>query len=367
MKVTNRTRRALAQRRARLFVRRYHPPGTAPGTLTPTHGEPAAVRVLHYLPGGMQPRKELPDKLPNLDAGPLWVHLNGEPTREQLTAVGALFGLHPLVLEDIQGRGQRPKLDVYDNGLFLTLSRPAVAGNEVIHTEYSLFLGRGFVLSVYEGDDAPLTPLEARLDAARSRPHARGADYIAYATADFVVDHAFPVLETLGDRLEEIEATLLEQPHNGLLRELHALRRGLLLVRRNLWPAREAIARLTRDDSPYICAELRPFWQDVHDHLIQLLELTESYRELATGLLELYLSAQNRQLNEVMRLLTVISTIFIPLTFLVGVYGMNFTVNATSRFAMPELYWDYGYPVLWLVMIGVGGGMAWYFRRRGWF
>jgi magnesium transporter len=367
MKVTARTRRELARRRARLFARRYHPPGTAPGTLLPTHGEPAAVRALHYLPGGTQIRDALPAKLPNADAGPLWVHVAGEPTREQLTALGELLGLHPLVLEDIQNHGQRPKLDSYDNGLFIALSAPMLRGDEVVAAEFSVFLGKGFALSVYEAADSPLRGLEPRIEAQRGRPYAQSAEYLAYVTADLVIDSAFPVLEALGDRLEAVEEALLDRPRQAHLRTLHDLRRSLLVLRRSLWPARDVLARLTREETPYTGAALRPFWQDVYDHLVQLIELTESYRELATSLTELYLSAQNRELNEVMRLLTVIATIFIPLTFIVGVYGMNFTVNETSRWAMPELHWDYGYPVLWVVMIGIGGGMAWYFRRRGWF
>ena len=367
MKVTARTRRALTRRRTRLFARRYHPPGTAPGTLTPTRGDAAPVRTLHYLPGGTQVRDALPEKLPNAGTGTLWVQVNGEPTREQLQALGQVCGLHPLMLEDIQHRGQRPKVDVYDNGLFISLMHPALVDGEVVHTEFSLFLADGLVVSVFEGPDHPFAGLETRVEAAQTRAHARGADYVAYALIDLMVDSAYPVLEALGDRLEAVEEALLDQPDHAHLRELHALRRSLMLLRRNLWPAREAVGRLTREQSAFLGEGLRPFWQDVYDHLVQLLELTESYRELASGLLELYLSAQNRQLNEVMRLLTGIATIFIPLTFIVGVYGMNFTVNETSPWAMPELHWDYGYPALWLVMLGIGGGMVWYFRRRGWF
>jgi magnesium transporter len=193
------------------------------------------------------------------------------------------------------------------------------------------------------------------------------ADYLLYALLDITIDRGFPVLENFGENIEALEDELLENPCNQTLAKIHHTKRELLLLRRMLWPQREVISTLLREEQPQLTANTRLYLRDCHDHAVQILELIEAYREMSASMLDVYLSSISNRLNEVMRVLTVIATIFIPLTFLVGVYGMNFGVQSKSPWAMPELDWYYGYPLLWLVMIGIAVGMVLYFKRKNWF
>jgi magnesium transporter len=195
----------------------------------------------------------------------------------------------------------------------------------------------------------------------------RKADYLLYTLMDTVVDEAFPVLESYGEFIEALDEELLEKPTKSTLHKIHGARRELLLIRRVLWPQREIINTLIRDEDNLLEETTKLFFRDCYDHTIQTMEVVEIYREVISNILEVYLSTLSHRANEIMRVLTVIATIFIPLTFIAGVYGMNFGNKSNSPWAMPELNWYYGYPVLWLIMLGVAAGMLYYFRRKQWF
>lgn len=354
-----------------LFHKKYPPPGSAPGELRPLPVAPTTVaHTLLYDAGAI--RHDCPGLADDPAAlrqagGVLWLHFAGTPRVEDLRRVGEAFGLHPLALEDVMNHGQRPKLDVFDDHLFLELRCLTQGAQRAVVDDFALFLGSDFVVSVYHGSDDLFANVRNRLRDPVSRLRRAGADRLAHALLDAVVDHAFPVLEALGERIEDLETELLDQPGPDALHELHRLKRETLLIRRAVWPARDVLASLARGDSPLIPDATRIYFRDIHDHAVQIIELLESYRDMLAGMLDVYLSSVSNRQNEVMKVLTVIATIFIPLTFLVGVYGMNFSVNQTSPWAMPELHWDFGYPALWLVMLALAGGMLLYFKRRRWF
>jgi len=282
--------------------------------------------------------------------------------------LGKLFGLHPLALEDVINSGQRPKMDSYEEQLFVVMTHPLISADrtDVKLAQLSLFVGHNYVISFHPGADDPFEPVRQRLRNLVGRIRGRGADYLLYALLDMVIDEGYPVLEWLGEDIEKLEEELLDAPTNSGLHRLHHLKRTMLILRRMLWPQREVLNSLVRDESEFILDENKPYYRDCYDHTIQIMDLIETYRDMVTGLLDVYLSSVSYRLNEVMRVLTIIATIFIPLTFIVGVYGMNFA-NDQSPWAMPELHWYFGYPLVWLVMIGIVAGMMIYFKRKKWF
>ncbi|MBI5138167.1 MAG: magnesium/cobalt transporter CorA [Nitrospirae bacterium] len=353
------------------FSKKYHAPGTSPGTLAETAGAGGLViRLIDYTATEFTEKDlispaECHDYLdrPTIT----WIHVQGTVAPETLRHVGELFELHPLALEDVINAGQRPKAERYGGHLFVVACDPSLAGDgHVTSHQVSLFAGENFVISFHSGPDDPFEPVRARLRKAGGRIRTRKADYLLYALLDLVIDGGFPLLETLGDAIEETEADLLERPDRASLHKLHAIKRDLLLLRRMLWPQREAINALVRDGEPPITDETRVYLRDCYDHTTHIMELLESYREMTAGMLDIYLSSVSNRMNDVMRVLTIIATIFIPLTFIVGVYGMNFA-HPDSPWAMPELRAYYGYPAVWLVMLALAGGMLLLFKRKGWF
>lgn len=353
------------------FTKRYHPPGTPPGTLqrSDTPGAPVTIRVVDYTESDYVDQVVADPRacLSYLQRDSItWIHVQGDVPVATLAFLGETFGVHPLALEDIANSGQRPKADVFEQQVFVILSHVRVDGGHAHGQQVSLVLGENYLISFHEGADDPFEPVRKRLRQRSGRIRSRGADYLLYALVDVVVDEGFPVLEWFGGALEDLEEELLEQPDQGTLRRLYDLRRELLFLRRMMWPQREVIHGAEREDVEFIKEDTRVFLRDCYDHAVQLLDLVETYRDMTTSMLDLYLSSVSNRLNEVMRVLTVIATIFIPLTFIVGVYGMNFGANTHSPWAMPELRWDYGYPFIWLVMLSVVAFMLRYFRRRGW-
>jgi magnesium transporter len=356
------------------FDTRYHPPGTAPGTLIP-HREvqhrPLAVTLVNYNGTHLEERQatDIAELEAGLDhTGVTWLHLQGHPDVAALHALAAIFDLHQLALEDVLDRSQQPKLERYGDHFFLTLRLPDLRGPQVRAEQISLFLGKGFVLSFHAGEIDPFEPVRQLLRGGSERLRQRPADYLLYTLVDLVIDHGFPVLEQLGEQVEDLELELLDHPDHATLNRLHQLKRDLLLLRRLLWPQRELINLLLREEHPLLQDETKLYFRDCYDHSFQILDLLETYREMTADMLEVYLSSISHRLNEIMRLLTVISTIFIPLTFIAGVYGMNFgRGEPRSPWAMPELDWYFGYPLIWLVMAVLAIGMALYFRYKRWF
>ncbi len=351
--------------------RRTHPPGTAPGTLRPHAAgrEPVRVHVTRYSLEHLQEVDLLsPDGLGDRAPGETtWVDIEGVDVRvvEQLAE---RLGIHPLALEDMVNLGQRPKVEEYEGCLFVVvplLGLPEDDGH--LETEQiSLLLLPDTLLTVRERPSELFEPLRARLRGGKARIRGGGPGYLAYAVVDTVVDHCFPLLDALGERLERLEDSILASPDPEDLAELHVLRRILAEVRRSIRPLRDVLGQLLRDDSSLFTTETRLYLRDAADHVNRALDSEEVYREMVASLTEIYLTGVSNRMNEVMKVLTMIATIFIPLSFIAGVYGMNFD-PAASRWSMPELGWAFGYPAVLGVMATVAAALLVFFRRRRWF
>ncbi len=295
-----------------------------------------------------------------------WLHVQGRPSPEMLKNLGEVYGLHTLALEDVFKAGQRSKAEDYEDHYFLLINIPVDTSEGADSEQACFFLGERYLLSFHNGDESIWEPIRKRL---RNEPPTRvrtsGADYLLYTLLDAAIDHSFPYLETLATKIEALEESIFRNPDPSSIDELHAIRHKLIFLRRMLWPQRDMINTLLRDDEGLIHEHTKIFLRDCHDHTVQVLELVESYHEVSTSMHDLYLSSLSNKMNEVMKILTMIATIFIPLSFVVGLYGMNF--DTTSPWNMPELSAYYGYPVLLLVMLGAVIAMLIYFRRKGWF
>jgi len=354
------------------FTKRYHPPGTPPGTLvSDSETEQIQIHLVDYTPDEFT-ELELENPAacqPYLERDSItWVDVEGVARAETVRELGNLFGLHPLALEDVVNTGQRPKADSYDEQLFVVMNLPSIdeEGN-IASSQASLFLGNKFVVSFHRSNGMPFDPVLQRLRKHSGKIRERQADYLLYTLLDVIIDRGFPVLEEVSESIEDLEDELLEDPDRETLAKIHRMKRELLTLRRMLWPQREVINFLSREEQPQVNSSTRPYLRDCYDHTIQIIDLLEAYREMTASMLDVYLSSVSNRLNEVMKVLTVIATIFIPLTFIVGVYGMNFGNKSDSPWAMPELNWYYGYPILWLLMLLIAGGMFIYFKRRNWF
>ncbi|WP_104204107.1 magnesium/cobalt transporter CorA [Billgrantia saliphila] len=359
----------------RLFQKHYHPAGTAPGTLREVSLEQVALHgpATFYLArrdGGRWGEMDeiVAEAIPHDSAeGPLcWLHVQGMPTPEELELLGERVGLHPLAQEDILNGGQRPKVERFDTSLVVIMGIPDIDETEGLKLyQLTLFMGLNIVVSVMAEGMDPFTEVRRRLEERGGRALGEPDDLL-YGLLDTAVDHAFPVLDSVGERLEEVETEILDCPTSTTLERLHGLKRELIMLRRYLWPTREVLNQLLRDHNDLFTPDTRMWMRDVYDHAVQVMDLVESYREMTASLLDVYLSSMSHRLNASMRTLTIIATIFMPLTFIAGVYGMNFS-HPTSPFAMPELSWYWGYPMVWGVMILVALGMIWMFRRMKWF
>ena len=293
-----------------------------------------------------------------------WVNVDGLGDLETLTRIQEIFGLHRLALEDVVNVHQRPKAELYEDHLFVVARMPRPgAGLET--EQFSLFLGKGYVLTFQEAPGDCLEAVRERIRNERPRIRAGGPDYLAYAIIDAVIDSYFPLLEGIGDQLEALEEEVLARPHSSQVPILHGIKRDLMNLRRIVWPLREVLAGFVREESPLITEATKIYLRDCYDHTIQIMDLLESYRDVATGLMDLYLSSISNRMNEVMKVLTIIATIFIPLGFIAGLYGMNFNPEI-SRWNMPELNWALGYPFALGVMGTIALVMLVFFGKKGW-
>lgn len=354
------------------FTKGYHPPGTEPGTLIGREAVPGAVtlRVTSYGAEQIVDRViDAPEASREFLHFPTtWLQMHGTPDPALLQRLGDVFDLHPLALEDVLNTGQRPKLDVFDDQLFIIMNLPVVENGDVSIHQVSLFCGKNYLVSLADAPVDLFARVHKRLLESNGRFRARGTDYLLYALLDAVIDAGFPVLEAFGDQLEQLETDLLDMPTRDTLTTIHHTRRELVLLRRMLWPQREVINSLIRDDHPLISETTDVYLRDCYDHTVHIIDLLETYRDSLASMLDVYMSSISNRTNDIMRVLTIIATIFIPLTFIVGIYGMNFGDNRqNSPWAMPELFWYYGYPMIWGVMIIVAGGLLWYFKRQRWF
>jgi len=292
--------------------------------------------------------------------GVLWVDVNGIHDVNIISRIGTVFGLDSLLLEDVLNAHQRPKLEDHGEQLFLVLRMLLQGENHDIEIEQvSVVLGADYVVTFQERSRDTFDPVRRRLQEPASRVRQQGADFLAYALVDTIVDGYFAVLEGVGDRIEDLEDLVIESPDRDTLTAIYDLKRSLAELRRAIWPLRDALGAMARGDSPRVSHGTLPYLRDITDHAIRALDTIETYRDTAATLIDMYMSSVSNRLNEVMRVLTVIATVFIPLTFIVGVYGMNFP-------NMPELGWRWGYAAVWAVMVAVVVALVMFFRRRDW-
>jgi magnesium transporter len=290
----------------------------------------------------------------------LWVNVDGLVDTGVIEALGTLFSLHPLTQEDILNTEQRPKIEELDEYLSIVIKMLTTEGEEGICAEQvSLVLADGCVLSFQEAPGDVFESVRGRLKGSKGRIRRAGADYLLYALLDAVVDGYFIVFDQLGERIEDLEDAVISEPDPGTLEEIYALRRDLVYLRRSIWPLREVVGSLGRDGGGIVGEPTLIYFRDVHDHIIQMADTLETYRDMAAGMLDIYLSSVSNRMNEVMKVLTIIATIFIPLTFIAGLYGMNFA-------HMPELRWELGYPAVLVFMAAIAMIEVIYFRKKGW-
>jgi magnesium transporter len=290
-----------------------------------------------------------------------WINIDGVHDLDVIEKIGHHFDVHPLALEDIVNTGQRPKMEDFGKYIYIILKMLYLdtANNEITIEQVSLILGPNFVISFQEREGDVFNSIRDRLRASKGRIRKMGADYLAYALVDAIVDNYFGVLETLGEMIEGMEEDLVADADPRTLQEIHRTKREMLFLRKSVWPLRELISGLERTESPLIHESTTIYLKDVYDHTIQVIDTIETYRDMLSGMHDTYLSSISNKMNEVMKVLTIIATIFIPVTFIAGIYGMNF------RF-MPELEYRWSYPIVWFSIAAVGFSMILYFRRKRW-
>jgi magnesium transporter len=291
-----------------------------------------------------------------------WINVEGVHQVEMIEKLGECYGFHPLVLEDILNTDQRPKMEVHGDYIYIVL-KMLLGGdtNSLIKAEQvSLILGSNFVISLQEGREGDVfNPVRERIRSGKGLIRKMGADYLAYSLLDTIIDNYFLILEKLGEKVELIEEELVTHPTTKTLQEIQKFKNEMIFVRRAVWPLREVISGLGRKESPLIKESTEIYLRDVYDHTVQVMDTIEIYREMLSGMLDIYLSSVSNRLNSVMKVLTIIATIFMPLTFIAGIYGMNFKY-------MPELEWRWGYPAIWLFVVIIGISMLIYFRKKKW-
>lgn len=341
------------------------PPGAPAGALAvPAHAVETRIRLISYDSENFEERSiESAEELSELadgERGVAWVDVQGFANRDALEQIGRIFGIHPLALADVVHVPQRPKAETHEEQLLIVsqMARLNEVG-EIRVEQVGLLLGPGWVLTFQESPGDVFDPIRVRIRHAAARIRRMGADFLAYALLDAVIDGYFPVVEAIGDALEELEEDVMDGPSAAALARIHAARRTLLHLYRIQWQQRDAIQTLLRDESLPFSQPVRVYLRDVHDHAFQTVDVIEAYRETTMSLMDVHLSRSSNRMNEVMKTLTVMASVFIPLTFITSVYGMNFE-------RMPELHWPWGYPAVWCVMVVTAFGLLAWFRRREW-
>jgi len=296
-----------------------------------------------------------------------WINVYGLHDVEVLKKIESHFNIDLLVMEDILNTNQRPKIEIYDGYVFAVMKMIYFDEDDLELTveQISLILHDNCIICFQEKLGDFFNPLRERIKSGNGRVRKSGPDYLAYTILDMIVDNYFVVLEKLGDKIELLDEEVTLNPDPEVAQEINALKRTLIDLRKNVWPLREVINTITRDEIPYFKQKTIPFLRDLYDHIIQVIDTTENYREMTTGLMDMYMTSISNRMNEVMKVLTIIATIFIPLSFLAGVYGMNFDTSV-SPFNLPELHYKYGYIFFWSLVILVGGGLLLFFKRKKW-
>ncbi len=353
-------------------------PGSSPGMYVPTtdalkpiikvYSYDKEILEEHELKNVSEIKKQLAAKPDQTH----WIEIKGFGDSKMLEEISTTFSIHRLEMEDVVHSYQRPKLEEHDAHLFVVsrmISHTADA--RILNEQLSLFLGQNFVLSMQEHYDDLFEPVRKRMREGKGTIRSKGADYMTYALMDAIVDNYFPLLETIGDKLDELEDELFSKPTRESLQRIQLIKRELIVFRRTIFAERDKVNDLLRTNTEYICDATKIYLRDTYDHTIQVMDLVESYKEIVASLMDIYLSSVSNRLNQIMKVLAVISTIFIPLTFIVGVYGMNFSrvdpiTGKEMPLSMPELYSPYGYLGIWLVMTIIAVGLLIVFKKRGW-
>lgn len=343
-------------------------PGLPPGTLTYTgtrKNEKISIEIFDYSTEHLMEKKNctVEETFIYKEKNSItWINIEGLSDIDAIEKIGKYYEIHPLTLEDILHMEQLPKIEVFEKYIFITLKMLTFneVTREVESEQVGIIMGKNFVISFQEGKEGDVfDPLRERIRAGKGRIRNYGADYLNYAIIDIIVDNYFIILEKIGEKVEEYEEKLLLNPEENILKNIYELKREIMFLRKIFIPIREITAQMQYSESTFINERTLIFIRDLYDHSLQVIDMVDTYRETVSGLIELYLSSLSNRMNQVMRILTTISTIFIPLTFIVGVYGMNFDF-------MPELHFRYGYYMIWGVMVAVGVGMYLYFKKKKW-
>jgi len=341
--------------------------GLPPGTLIHV-GEPKTERVkitvIDYDEANLQEKEiaKVDECYPFKEKPTVtWINIDGIHDVDVISKIGKNYGIHPLMLEDIVNTEQRPKIEDFEDYLFLVVKMLSFdeKQREINIEQVSLVIGPNYVLSFQEREGDVFDPVRDRIRRSKGRIRKKGADYLAYALLDAIVDGYFLILERIGDRIEELEENLISRPDVRMLQAIHYLKREMIFLRRSVWPLREVISGMSRKESSLIKESTEIFLRDVYDHTIQVIDTIETYRDMVSGMLDTYLSSISNRMNEVMKVLTIFAAIFIPLTFVAGIYGMNFAY-------MPELGWKWGYFAVLAIMATIGISMLIYFRNKKW-
>jgi magnesium transporter len=341
--------------------------GLPPGTLVHVgekKAEKVRIRIIDYDEAQFEEKeaKTVEECFPFKDTPTVtWINIDGLHDIEIIEKIGKHFGLHPLLLEDILNTEQRPKMEDHEDYLFIVLKMLYYdeEKHDITAEQVSIILGSNFVISFQEREGDVFKFIRERIRNGKGRIRKVGSDYLAYALVDAIVDNYFIILEKLGEKIEEMEEELVTNPMPETLQAIHHLKREMIFLRKSVWPLREVISALERGEPTLIHESTGIYLRDLYDHTIQVIDSIETFRDMVSGMLDVYLSSVSNKMNEVMKVLTIIATIFIPLTFIAGIYGMNFEY-------MPELGWHWGYPVIWLLMCAVLILMLVYFRRKRW-
>jgi magnesium transporter len=349
--------------RRRRNRKRTPPPGARPGTLAVPEGAvPTRISVVDFSADRVEEREiDNPDDLVAYRArdSVTWVNVSGLGDEQKLIRIGEIFSIHPLALADAVNVPQRPKFESYEQHHFLIMRMPELnLESEIVCEQISLAFAPGFVVMFQEDPGDCFDPVRNRIRTGAPIRQS-GADFLAYALLDCLIDHFFPVLETIGDRLELLEDEVMAQATKSTLHRIQQARRQLLLLHRVAWQQRDAANTFMREERSHFTPAQQLYLRDCYDHAVQVIDTIETYRELTVSLVDVYHSSLSNRMNEVMKVLTIMSSVFIPLTFIVGVYGMNFKY-------MPELDWHWGYPAVWLVMVSTVIGLVRFFHRKGW-
>jgi len=351
----------------RFIKRQLKKAGASPGTLVhigEQKVDKTRITLIDYNEAHLQERvlDGIEEAFPLKDLPTVtWINIDGLHEIDTVEKVGQHFNLHPLVLEDILNTGQRPKTEEFDDAIFVVLKMLNYDkdAEKILSEQFSLFLGSNFLITFQEIQGDVFRTVRERIRKSKTRIRKAGCDYLAYALIDAIVDHYFVILELLGDKIEDIETQLLDNPTRDTLEIIHEMKREMIYLRKQIWPIREIINSLVKNESSLIQEQLHVYFRDVYDHTIQIIDTIESYRDILAGMLDIYLSTLSNKMNEVMKVLTIIATIFIPITFVAGIYGMNFKF-------MPELEWRWGYFMVWGIVIVVAGIMLGFFKKKQW-